>query len=125
MTFVISNDVKNISDWKKPTVPAPMKDAASIWKLFFQPCTIVFIYNTHLHKVQYDAPIFYIFKVRLLLKSVFYWRGYGILIYLDLVGKDADFPEHPGDKQDDQNSFIITTSGHKWVTHVRIQIFNM
>ena len=50
----------------KYTVSTPIKDAASIQKMFFQPCTMmqnfVYICYTQLHKILQNAPIFGIFQ---------------------------------------------------------------
>ena len=46
-------------------------------------------------------------------------------LVLDLAGQDVYFPKHPGDKEDDQNSLIVTTSSHERVAHIRVQISNL
>ena len=81
------------------TVPAPIKDAASIQKLFLQPCTMVHLTNFYLflvHSIDQQINktylILVIFQVRLLFKSVLYWPRYGNHCVLIDVCYFSSFP---------------------------------
>ena len=67
------------------TVPAPIKDAASIQKIFFQSSTMMQFARFYLslsyaiaQNLVKTCLFLVFFSVRLLFKSVCYWRGYVI-----------------------------------------------
>ena len=85
--FYLSTKLENFLSIKNNTVPTPIKDAASIQKIFFQLCTMVhflkisFIFVIH-NCTKFNKMHLFLtfFKVQLLFKSVLYWRGYGIYL---------------------------------------------
>ena len=92
--YNFADSVINFVPKYKFTVPALIKDAASIQKLFFQSSTMVqFCQISSIFSI-FDCTNFnkthlllVNFWVRLLFKSVLYWRGYGIfcIIVFNLI----------------------------------------